>query len=305
MHRWTVHAARVALVAAAISVAGAGIANADDTRGDHSLLGGEQIHIPIIAPFLFGNRINANVLSSVPSGARLSNVRMDGTDPAYAPEVDICGNAISSGNGVGTASCKGPAKIGGNGAAPVAHAKRAWAAPQASPATAGAPATGVGAVDQPVAAPAAPDAPAAPSVAPSDAPATTPADIPATAPSDAPVVTPAEAPAPEAPVVTPAEAPAPEAPVITPADAPEAAPSDVPAVAPAAAPAAETSTSGQNGFLAGNQVKAPVRIPIRICGNAAALGGVATASCEGTVSSGRLGGARGAFRALGIAGPLY
>jgi hypothetical protein len=50
------------------------------------------------------------------------------------------------------------------------------------------------------------------------------------------------------------------------------------------------STSGQNGILSGNQAKAPVRMPIRVCGNAAALGGVATAACDGTASIGRLSG---------------
>ena len=59
MHKWTVRAARVALVAAAITAAGTGLANADDTTGDHSILGGNQIHIPIIAPIgLFGNHVN-------------------------------------------------------------------------------------------------------------------------------------------------------------------------------------------------------------------------------------------------------
>jgi hypothetical protein len=62
------------------------------------------------------------------------------------------------------------------------------------------------------------------------------------------------------------------------------------------------STSGNNGVLSGNQVQAPVRAPIRICGNAGALGGMATAACEGTASSGRFG--HRAIRTFGVAGLL-
>jgi hypothetical protein len=76
---------------------------------------------------------------------------------------------------------------------------------------------------------------------------------------------------------------------------------EAPAAAPEAQPA-EMSTSGQSGVLSGNQVKAPVRAPIRICGNAGALGGMATAACEGTASSGRFG--HRAIRTFGVAGLL-
>ncbi|MFB9832796.1 chaplin family protein [Actinoallomurus acaciae] len=200
MHKWTARAARVALVAAAVSAASVGVANADDTTGDHSILGGNQLHIPIIAPIgLFGNHVN--VLSSVVpgSGFRYSHVRMD-EDPT--PQVDICGNAIANAQGVGTAACKGQANIGATEAAPAA--------------------------------------------------------IAAAAPIAAPI-------------------------------APEARP-------------VEMSTSGENGVLSGNQVKAPVHAPIRICGNAGALGGMATAACEGTASTGRIGGT--AARGFGVAGLL-
>jgi len=239
MHKWTVRAARVALVAAAFTAAGTGIANADHTSGDHSILGGEQIRIPIIAPIgLFGNHVN--VLSSGYGGYRFAHVRADNPNPMYqaAPadtQMDICGNAISSANGVGTAACKGQASLGGeNAPAPVAPA-----AMEAPDPAVGAPSTSIG---------------------------------------------------------------APGAPVPASAEAPAVAPAIAPAQAPAAAPAVEMSTSGQNGVASGNQTYAPVRTPVRICGNAGALGGMATAACEGTASSGRL--SHRAVRSLDVAGLL-
>jgi ChpA-C len=272
MHKWTVRAARVALVAAAITAAGTGMANADDTTGDHSILGGEQIHIPIIAPIgLFGNHVNL-LSSGIPMGARFAHIRTDNDPDAMAPQMDICGNAISSANGIGTASCKGQATLGGP-----AQAAPAWAPPEAAPAAPvaeespspriGAPATSVGAPGSPV--PARPEAPAvAPPAAPAAAPVAAPVEAPAAAPVEAPM----------------------ETPIAAPQEAPDASDADM-------------STSGDFGVLSGNQVKAPVRMPVRICGNAGALGGVATAACEGTASSGRLG-HPGAFRSLGAAGLL-
>ncbi|MBB5082830.1 chaplin [Nonomuraea endophytica] len=44
---------------------------------------------------------------------------------------------------------------------------------------------------------------------------------------------------------------------------------------------ADLTTSGNNGVLSGNQVFAPVRIPINICGNAVAVLGQAIAGCKG------------------------
>ncbi|HZE34632.1 MAG TPA: hypothetical protein VE198_24750, partial [Actinoallomurus sp.] len=130
MHKWTVRAARVALVAAAITAAGTGVANADDTTGDHSILGGEQIHIPIIAPIgLFGNHVNL-LSSGIPMGARFAHIRTDNDPDAMAPQMDICGNAISSANGVGTASCKGQATLG----RPAQAAPAAWAPAAVAPA---------------------------------------------------------------------------------------------------------------------------------------------------------------------------
>jgi ChpA-C len=338
MHKWTARAARVALVAAAVSAAGVGVANADDTTGDHSILGGNQLHIPIIAPIgLFGNHVN--VLSSVVPGGgfRYAHVRAD-DDPA--PQMDICGNAISSANGVGTAACKGRANIGTTEAAPAAVVA-APAAPAAVAASASAPAPAVvgemagaptaargapGAAPAETAAAPAPAQAEAPSIAPAEAsaiasapakaqapaqaPAAAPAQAPAGAPAAAPVQAPAQAPA-AAPAQAPAEAPA-AAPVQAPAEAPAIAPAAAPAgpaaAAPVAAPIAqqarpvEMSTSGENGVLSGNQVKAPVHAPIRVCGNAGALGGMATAACEGTASSGRIGGT--AARGFGVAGLL-
>jgi hypothetical protein len=277
MHKWTVRAARVALVAAAITAAGTGVANADNTTGDHSILGGEQIHIPIIAPIgLFGNHVN--LLSTVvpASTARYAHVQMDDSDPA--PQVDICGNAISSAHGIGTAACKGQAQIGGNSdVAPApAPAPAAWpAAETPGNPSIGAPNTSIGAPGRPVAVPAEAQsaAPAAPAA--TEAPAAPAA--PVAAPAEAPAAPPAEAQPPAAP------------PVAAPIAAPEA-------------PPAEMSTSGNNGVLSGNQVKAPVRAPIRICGNAGALGGMATAACEGTASSGRFG--HRAIHTFGVAGLL-
>ncbi|WP_157251912.1 chaplin family protein [Nonomuraea typhae] len=50
-----------------------------------------------------------------------------------------------------------------------------------------------------------------------------------------------------------------------------------------AAPAhADLNTSGNNSVLGGNQVFAPIDIPIVICGNAVAVIGVAVAGCKGT-----------------------
>jgi ChpA-C len=299
MHKWTVRAARVALVAAAITAAGTGVANADNTTGDHSILGGEQIHIPIIAPIgLFGNHVN--VLSSVvPVGARYAQVPMADPAPAPAPQVDICGNAISSAHGVGTAACQGQASVGGpSEAAPTALAwpvaqpvaqpaaqpvEQPVAQPMVDSASVGAPVNAIGAPGSPVIAQSEPAAPA-------------PADVPAAAPIAAPAA------APEAPAAAPEmPAAAPEMPVAAPeAPAPEAAPA-APIAAPESGPA-EMVTSGENGVLSGNQVKAPVRAPIRICGNAGALGGVATAACEGTASSGRF--AHRAYRSFGVAGLL-
>ena len=255
MHKWTVRAARVALVAAAISGAGAGVANADDTTGHYSILGGEQIHIPIVAPIgLFGNHVN--LLSSVAPASpyRYAHAIMDDDAP---PQVDICGNAISGAHGIGTATCTGQASFGA--AAAPAQATPMIGAPES--AAIGAP----------------------PGTAPAIAPAQPPAAAPAAAPIQPPALTPAAAPVPP-PAAAPAVAPPAEPPAAVPAEAPVMAPA-APPVAPPVATPVEMSTSGENGVLSGNQVKAPVRAPIRICGNAGALGGTATAACEGSASS--------------------
>jgi hypothetical protein len=301
MHKWTVRAARVALVAAAITAAGTGLANADDTTGDHSILGGNQLHIPIIAPIgLFGNHVNL-LSSGIPMGARYAHIPAD-DDSDVAPQMDVCGNAISSANGVGTASCKGQATLGG----PAQAAPTAWAPAAVAPAawTPAAPvieqqppSPRIGAPTGSIGAPGSPVAPQA------EAPAMAPAEPPAAAPAAAQAAPPADACAPCASAQAPGQAPE-QAPAAGPEQAPVAAPVAAPQEAPMAAPATEMSTSGDFGVLSGNQVKAPVRMPVRICGNAGALGGMATASCEGTASSGRLGGHHRAFRSLGVAGLL-
>jgi hypothetical protein len=320
MHKWTARAARVALVAAAVSAAGVGVANADDTTGHQSILGGNQLHLPIIAPIgLFGNHVN--LLSSVAPGSafRYSHVR---ADDDTTPQVDICGNAIASAKGVGTAACKGDANIGATEAAPASasvSASVAAPAPATAPAAAsapapaiagpmtGAPATAVGAPGGPAAnatsEPEAPAASAAPAQAATDddsakAPAQAKAPDQAKEAASAPAQAKAPAAA-SAPAQETASAPA-QATAATPAEAAVAAHAAVSA-APATRPA-EMSTSGQNGLLSGNQVKAPVHAPVRICGNAGALGGMATASCDGRASSGRIGGT--AVRGFGVAGLL-
>jgi hypothetical protein len=45
-------------------------------------------------------------------------------------------------------------------------------------------------------------------------------------------------------------------------------------------------TSGKGGVLSGNQVFAPISIPINVCGNAVAILGIAGAGCEGGASVG-------------------
>lgn len=274
MHQWTIRAAQVALVAAAFSAAGAGVAGATTDP-----------------------------------------------DPAYAPQMDICGNAIANSGGVGTATCKGQAKIGDDDdAAPVAPAMHAWSAkPETVMPSIGAPNAGVGAAGEPVTTSAAPalkapvakapiakapitEAPAekAPAAkAPEEAPvAKAPAVAPATAPDKATAPSAIQA---EAPSMPPSATQA-EAPEQIPPAAPEIAPPATAMQASVAEPAPEMVTSGENGLLSGNQVKAPVRIPIRICGNAGALGGMATASCEGTASSGHFAGMHHAYRIAGLLG---
>lgn len=52
-----------------------------------------------------------------------------------------------------------------------------------------------------------------------------------------------------------------------------------------AAPAhADDTTSGRNGVLSGNQVFAPISIPVNVCGNAIAILGTAIAGCKGGAS---------------------
>jgi ChpA-C len=45
-------------------------------------------------------------------------------------------------------------------------------------------------------------------------------------------------------------------------------------------------TSGDGGVLSGNQVIAPISIPIDVCGNAIAILGIAGAGCQGGASVG-------------------
>jgi hypothetical protein len=45
------------------------------------------------------------------------------------------------------------------------------------------------------------------------------------------------------------------------------------------------STSGNLGALSGNQITAPIQVPVSVCGNAAAVLGAASASCQGGVKA--------------------
>jgi hypothetical protein len=45
-------------------------------------------------------------------------------------------------------------------------------------------------------------------------------------------------------------------------------------------------TSGDGGVLSGNQIIAPISIPVDVCGNAVAILGIAGAGCEGGASVG-------------------
>ena len=52
-----------------------------------------------------------------------------------------------------------------------------------------------------------------------------------------------------------------------------------------AAPAnADIETSGNSGVLSGNQVVAPISVPVNVCGNAVAVLGNAGAGCKGGAS---------------------
>ncbi len=356
MHKWTVRAARVALVATAITVAGAGAASADETSGDYGnsvdllspLLGARFAHLPTG----YGKAGNWDAANwGVGSwGAIVTDARYwDNSDSADGPQLDVCGNAFSSGTGVGTATCTGEATLGTDSvpraplfapsrfvppaetpapapiAAPAAPAEAKAAAPFA-PAAVKAPGTTVEASGMPVGAPnaaiGAPGSPVESATAPAAAPATAPDMAPAEAPATAPDIAPDTAPAgaaaqaPYAPIEAPAtapvdvpEAPPAEQPMTPPVDAPMAPPAEAPVTAPAAPPVEATETvpaadmsSGQYGVNSGDQIHAPMHMPIRFCGNAGAFGGgSATASCQGTASSRRLSGQH-AFGAAGLLG---
>lgn len=44
---------------------------------------------------------------------------------------------------------------------------------------------------------------------------------------------------------------------------------------------ADIHTSGNGGVLSGNQVVAPISVPVNVCGNAVAVLGIANAGCVG------------------------
>ncbi|GAA2629513.1 chaplin family protein [Actinomadura fulvescens] len=132
MRNWVRNSARVALVAAGIATVSSGTvvaANADTTRGDLSVLGGNQLNAPVSVPInISGN--SAALLGSAkaesPGGAYVDHRDEDGDSmltsgmlsfgggnqlhaPVDAP-VNICGNALAIG-GVAKAACKGTAIV--------------------------------------------------------------------------------------------------------------------------------------------------------------------------------------------------
>ncbi|MEV0408032.1 chaplin family protein [Actinoallomurus sp. NPDC050550] len=268
MRKWTVRAARAVLVGAAFAAVGTGIANADTTSGDHSIAGGTQI--PVSVPnLLAGSAINVlSPHSNVSTGStqrfrysyhhRSSSITATslggssiGSDnqvaaPVTAPII-ICGNAVSAG-GLGTATCKGHSSISSG-----ASSSQASSACNASCA----------------------QAPSACNASCAQAPSACNA---ACAPA-------AEAPA--APVCSQACAPAapakPEAPVCSQA-----------CQQPAGAPAACQETCAQHStqstdmardqLLSNNQATVPVTAPIVVCGNSAAIRGIAASACDGDAS---------------------
>lgn len=62
-------------------------------------------------------------------------------------------------------------------------------------------------------------------------------------------------------------------------------------------------TSGAHGIASGNQVNAPISLPVNVCGNGAAVLGEADAGCRGGASAGG-GGAGGGQRTDGTGGVL-
>ncbi|GAA4637447.1 hypothetical protein GCM10023196_091240 [Actinoallomurus vinaceus] len=273
MRKWTVRAARAVLVGAAFAAVGSGIANADTTSGDHSLLGGNQI--PVTVPnLLAGNAVN--VLSPHSSASTGSTQRLRysyhhrsntiqatslggsslGSDnqviaPVTAPII-ICGNAISA-EGLGTATCKGHSSItSGTSSAQASSACNATCGQTSTAcnATCGQTSSSCNAA----CAPAAPAEPPAPVCSQACAPA-----IPAPAKPAAPVCS-----------QTCQQVGAPVACQET-----------------CAQHSAQSTDMARNQLLSNNQAIIPVTAPIMICGNSGAIRGIAASSCEGDASFAR------------------
>jgi hypothetical protein len=308
MRKWTVRAAQTVLVAAAITAAGAGVANADHTRGDRAVAGGNQTYAPIFAP-VSAESIAAGILGQAFAFPKIAHggyndndtegmAIITGQNPAVAPAsggINVCGNAMSSGDGVGTAACVGRATVAKDDNTPLAQLPAApvLAAPEAAPVTAPVAAPVMAA--PPVAAPEPSDvmangpvgaptsgeqigAPGSPTgaIAPqAEPPASTSAPTKAAPPVQAPITS-------APPVQAPVTSAAPDnAPIVAPDNAPVAAPENTPAETQAA-------PSGPVGEQAA--APAPARGSINVCGNAGANGGVATAACEGMATGRKLSG---------------
>ncbi|WP_433241804.1 chaplin family protein [Actinomadura nitritigenes] len=280
MRIWARNTGRAALVAAgcvAMGTSGLGVpASADNrTSGDLSILGGNQVVAPISIPIeVSGNAIGA-VAGIAQAGSKggasverrgrdggdmqtSGNLSIGGGNQIYAPisiPVDVCGNAIGAIVGIARAGCKGGATVKSGG-----HKSHSgWRA--------GREATGPG--DR--------QAPTRPGVR--QAP---------TAPGDR-----------QAPI-GPGGRQAP------------AMPGDRQAPATGGAAGASTAdngrmggwdggwgghghghgmkTSGNLSILGGNQIYAPISVPVNVCGNAISLiAGITQAGCKGGASVERKG----------------
>jgi hypothetical protein len=267
MRIWARNTGRAALVAAgcvAMGASGLGVpASADNrTSGDLSILGGNQVVVPISIPIeVSGNAIGAAAgiaQAGSKGGASVERHGRDGGDmhtsgnlsigggnqivaPISIP-IDVCGNAIGAIVGIARAGCEGGATVkqkGGHGGHGGWRAGREATAPGERQASAATGAAG-----------------------------------------------------------TPAQAPA---------EMPGQAPADAPAQAPAAAGNGRMGgwdggwggghghghgmqTSGNLSILGGNQVYAPISVPVNVCGNAISLiAGITQAGCKGGASVERKG----------------
>jgi hypothetical protein len=132
MRMWAKGTARATLLTASFVALGAGPALADVTNGDGSVLGGNQIHAPVSAPVdVSGNAVDAvgHALAGSTGGASVRNngdgggQRTSGrhsvgggnqVDAPISVPVNACGNAVAI-FGQALAGCEGGAKVDNSG----------------------------------------------------------------------------------------------------------------------------------------------------------------------------------------------